>query len=67
MFHKHLFFFYFDISVVNNIAIDIAIDVAKSSLPGKVMQGSPCPEVRTLTIGNWHYIMKLNDTHFLHT
>ena len=25
------------------------------------MQGSPCPEVRTLTNENWRYTMKLND------
>ena len=35
--------FDFDTSVAN----DVAIDIAKCSLPGKVMQCSPCPEVRT--------------------
>ena len=49
--------FDFDISVANNVAIDIA----KCALPGKVMQWSPCPEVRTLTNENGRYIMKLND------
>ena len=37
--------FDFDVTVAN----DVAIDVAKCSLPGKVMQCSPYPEVRTLT------------------
>ena len=49
--------FDFDVSVAN----DVAIDVAKCALPGKVMQWSPCPEVRTLTNENGRYIMKLND------
>ena len=35
--------FDFDASVAN----DVAIDVAKCALPGKVMQRSLCPEVRT--------------------
>ena len=51
--------FDFDVSVAN----DVAIDVAKCALPGKVMQWSPCPEVRTLTNENGRYIMKLNDLH----
>ena len=46
---------YFDVSVTH--------DVAKCSLPGKVMQGSPCPEVHTLTNENGCYIMRLNDMH----
>ena len=46
------------------VAYDVAIDVAKCALLGKVMQLSPCPEVRTLTNGNGHYIMKLNDLVF---
>ena len=33
--------FDFDVTVAN----DVAIDVTKCSLPGKVMQWSPCPEV----------------------
>ena len=52
--------FDFDVSVAN----DVAIDVAKCALPGKVMQWSPCPEVRTLTNENGRYIMKLNDYNF---
>ena len=44
-----------------SVAYDVAIDVAKSALPGKVMQGSPCPEVRALTNENGCYIMKIND------
>ena len=47
----------FELSVAN----DDAIDVARFALPGKVMQWSPCPEVRTLTNANGRYIMKLND------
>ena len=31
------------------------------ALTGKVIQGSPCPEVRTFTNENARYIMKLND------
>ena len=50
--------FDFDIGVVN----DVAIDVVKCTLPGKVIQISPCPAVRTLTNENWRYTMKLNDT-----
>ena len=48
--------FDFDVSVAN----DVAIDVAKCALPGKVMQWWPCPEMRTLTNENGRYIMKLN-------
>ena len=47
----------FDVSIAN----DVAIDVAKSALPGKVMQRSPCPGVGTLTKENERYIIKLND------
>ena len=36
--------FDFDVSLAN----DVAIGVAKYALPGKVIQGSPCPEVRSL-------------------
>ena len=43
------------------IANDVAIDVAKWALPGKVRQWSPCLEVRTLTNVNGRHIMKLND------
>ena len=46
-----------DVSVAN----DVAIDVAQRALPGKVMQWSPCLELRTLTNENGRYIMKLND------
>ena len=46
--------FDFDVSVAN----DVTIDVAKCALPGKMMQGSPCPEVRTLANENCCYIMK---------
>ena len=46
-----------------NVANDVAIDVAKCALPGKVMQWSPCPEVCTLTNENGRYIMKLNDNY----
>ena len=49
--------FDFDVSFAN----DVAIDVAKCALPGKVMQGSPCLEVRVLTNENGRYMMKLND------
>ena len=49
--------FDFDVTVAN----DVAIDVAKCSLPGKLMQWSPCPEVRTLTNENGRYMIKLND------
>ena len=43
------------------VANDVAIDVAKFSLSGKVMQWSPCPEVRTLTNENGRYMSKLNN------
>ena len=36
-------YFDFDVSVSN----DVAFDVAKCAVPGKVMQGSHCLEVRT--------------------
>ena len=36
-------YFDFDVSVAN----DVAISVAKCALLGKVMKGSPCPEVHT--------------------
>ena len=49
--------FDFDVTVAN----DVAIDVDTRSLPGKVMQWSPCPEVRTLTNENGRYMIKLND------
>ena len=42
----------FDVSVAN----DVAIDVAKCALPGKVMQGSPCPDVRILANENGRYL-----------
>ena len=44
-----------------DVDVSVANDVAKCALPGKVMQWSPCPEVRTLTNENGRYIMKLND------
>ena len=52
--------FDFDVTVAN----DVAIDIAKCSFPGKLMQWLPCPEVRTLTNENGHYMIKLNDTNF---
>ena len=55
-------FFDFDVSVANDVAIDVVICV----LPGKVMQESPCPEVRTLTNENGRYIMKLNGNTYHH-
>ena len=42
-------------------ANDVAIDVTKRTLSGKMIQGSHCPEVFTLTDENGCYIMKLND------
>ena len=42
----------FDFGVT--IANDIAIDVARCALPGKVM---PCPKVRTLTNENGRYMI----------
>ena len=45
--------FDFDVSVAN----EVAIDVAKCALQGKVMQWSPCPEVRTLTNENGRYMI----------
>ena len=48
------FNFDFDVSIAN----DVAIDFAKRALPGKMMQWSPCPEVRTLTNKNGRNIMK---------
>ena len=50
-------YFDFDISVTN----DVAIDVAKCALPGEVMQGSPCLDAHALTNENGRYMMKLND------
>ena len=46
-----------------NFDLDVTVtnDVAKSTLLGKVMLGSPCLEVRTLTNENRRYRMKLND------
>ena len=49
--------FDFGVSVAN----DVAIGVAKCARPGKVMKGSPCPEVSTLTNENGRFMMKLND------
>ena len=40
-----------------------AYDVAKYVLPGKVMQGLPCPEVRTFTNGNGRSIMKYKNNY----
>ena len=54
--------FDFDVTVAN----DVAIDVVKCSLPGKLMQWSPCPEVRTLTNENGRYMIKLNDYRFFY-
>ena len=55
--------FDFDVSVAN----DVAIDMAKYTLPDKSMQWSPCPELRTLTNGNGRYMMKLNDCSAIYT
>ena len=41
--------------------VNVAIDVAKGMLPCKVMQVSPCPEMRILTNESGRYIMNLND------
>ena len=49
----------FDLDV--SIANDVYIDLAKWAPPGKVMQGSPCSEVHTITYKNGRYVMKLND------
>ena len=49
----------FDVDV--SVSNDVAIDVAKCNRPGKVMQGSHCLKVRTLTNENGRYIMTLND------
>ena len=58
--------FYFDALNANfDLDVSVAYAVAKCAVPGKVMQGSPCPEVRTLTNENGRFIMKLNDLHFL--
>ena len=45
--------------------VSVANDVAKSALPGKLIQGSPYPDVRTSTNENGRYIMKLNDIEIL--
>ena len=39
--------------------VNVANSVAKCALPGKVMQGSPCQAVHTLTNENGCYIIKL--------
>ena len=41
--------------------VNVANDDAKCALLGKVIQGSPCPEVRILTNGYDCNKMKLND------
>ena len=46
----------------DTVANDVTFDVAKRSLPGKVMQWSPCLEVHTLTNENGRYMIKLNDS-----
>ena len=46
----------FDFSVT--VANDAAIETAKSVLPRKVVQGSPCPDMSTLTNENRCNIMK---------
>ena len=43
----------FDFDVI--VANDITIYMAKSALPGKVMQGSPCLEVHTFANENGCY------------
>ena len=47
----------FEVSVAN----DVANDVGRFALPGKVMQWSPCPEMRISTNENERYIMQLNE------
>ena len=42
---------------------EVAIDVAKCAFPGKVMKGSPCLAVGTLSNENGRLLMKLNDTY----
>ena len=37
------------------VANNFAMDIANCALLGKVMQGSPCPEVRTLTNEKWEW------------
>ena len=58
--------FDFDISITNH-ANDVAIDVAKCALLGKVMQGLPCLEVCTLTNekGSLHNEIKWFEGHIL--
>ena len=51
----------YDFDFVVSIVYDVAIDVAKCALLGKVVQGSPCLEMRTQPNDNWNNIMKLND------
>ena len=41
-------------------------EIPKCALPGKVIQGSSCPEVCTLTNANGRYIMRLNDTYIIY-
>ena len=47
----------FDVS----IAHDVAIDVAKCAMSGKMMQGSPCRGLHSLSNENERYTMKIND------
>ena len=47
----------FDVSIAN----DVAIDVAKCAILGKVIQVSPCLEVHNSPNETVCYIMKLND------
>ena len=49
--------FDFNICIVNGVAFD----VVKCAPPDKVMQGTPCLEVRTFTNENGRYMMKSND------
>ena len=60
---------YHFISAVININFDfdvsIANDFAKSTLPGKVIQGTPCLEVCSSTNENERDLIKLNDMQML--
>ena len=49
------------------LIVALLLTFAKYTLSGKVIFASPCPEMRTLTNGNWRYIMKLNDCSVIYT
>ena len=60
-YHFILTFLNANFDIDTSVANDIVIDIAKRTLLGKVMQGSPSPEMRTLTNENGCCKMKLND------